>query len=146
MQMQTTTFHRTVTFSVVILAVFMPTVSFGQAIVYDSLGLDSSSTLNKYEIAYLDSLFTSDKYDFNNKKIAFIIGDGNFWAKTLITKDKYFKQFKKPHSMYGRGLYILNETEKKDSGGYDAIIMAQCKAHNPKELINILSGKKQKEK
>ena len=128
------------------IAVFMPSLIFGQDIVYDSLGLDSSATLNKYEIAYLDSLFGSEKYDFNNKKIAFIIGEERFWAKTLITKDKYFKLFKRPHSMYGRGLYILNETEKKDSGGYDAIIIAQSRAYNPKDLMNTLKANKQNDK
>jgi len=131
---------------ILIAAVFMPSVLFGQEIIIDSLGLDSSSILNKYEVAYLDSLFASDKYDFNHKKVAFIIGEERFWAKTLISKDKYFKLIKRPNATYGNGIYVLNETEKKDSGGYDVIVISQCRAFNPKDLITILNGIKKNDK
>lgn len=127
-----------------IAAVFLPSLEFGQTIVYDSLGIDSTSYLNKYEIAYFDSLFVSEKYDFNSKKVAFLIG--GFYAETLITKDTFFSLFKEPHSIYGRGLYILNEVEKKDSGGYDVVIIAQCKAFNPEDIVSILNGTRKKEK
>ncbi len=132
--------------NILVAALFMPSLMNGQNIKYDSLGLDSTSALNKFEIAYFDSLFVSEKYDFHNKKIAYIIGEERFWAEALITKDKFFSLFKKPHSIYGRGLYILNEIEKKDSGGYDVVIIAQCKAYNPKDIVSILNGTKQKGK
>ena len=115
---------------------------FSQRIEIDSCGLDSEPFLNQYEITFIDSLilppFSTKKsgvidpkkgFDFKNKKIAFYSCKVNADTKGrgFISKKKFFNLVKpaaKGHA--GKGLFIFSEKEKKESNGFDAILVISC--------------------
>ena len=95
----------------------------------DSLGVEESTTLNKYEVKYLELLFGDSLSDFNlkGKTVGFIKSRG------LKTSNKvYFDKIKDGFYKIGTAveaadlgcsLLILTEEQKKLSGGYDAVIL-----------------------
>ena len=116
-------------------------VFIGQTINLDSCGIDTNPILNKFEIAYFNDVLFSDStyefkkgFDMNNKKFAFY-SCGNIG---FLSKDKYF-YYLKPTYLGPKGLLILNEKQKQETG-YDAIIMINCKAFYDEELIKELKS------
>lgn len=135
-------------------------VSGGQINILDSCGLDSRSELNKYEIKIIDSLFIppheTKKYgtidpqsgfDLRGKTIAFYscTKNVNTTGNGLMSKKEFFELCRPDFRGHaGRGIVIFNEREKKESKGFDAVIMIDCLAYDPeatKELIAKLAGK-----
>lgn len=113
----------------------------GQGNLLDSCGLDSSTVLNKCEIIVIDSLcfapIKSKKtiidpkhgFDFTDKKIAFYSCTKNSNAKGdgLLTKKDFFDLFKpRFYGHAGRGIIIFSEEEKKESNGFDAVVIIDC--------------------
>ncbi len=96
----------------------------------DSMGTDQSSILNKYEGDYL-SLTTRrlrKQFDFTNRKIAFITGPS---GTKISCKKEYFNtdrdRCSNNYSPTCGRLYVFNEKQKEESGGYDAAIVYWCK-------------------
>ena len=110
----------------------------------DKMG-GSSPLLNCYESAFLNSIFidTLTCFDFTNKKVGFIEGVGK------RSKTDYFNMHKKhladeKNPLDNGSLYIFNETQKNESGGYDAAIVYWSKIHLPiNKVIIKLQNKKQ---
>jgi hypothetical protein len=108
----------------------------------DSCGMDSKPQLNQYEITIVDSLlFTpyntkksrvidpKNGFDFKDKTIAFFscTKNSNTNGNGLLSKKEFFDLFKpvfKGHA--GIGLITFNENEKKESKGFDAVIIIDC--------------------
>jgi ABC-type transport system involved in Fe-S cluster assembly fused permease/ATPase subunit len=105
----------------------------GQAVVIDSCGLDSSATLNKYEVQYfneaLEEVRSLANFDFQKKQVGFAYGN---LGKELISKKAYFDMWGKAYFQRDvqvtNELIILTQKEKQASGGYDAIIVSWSKA------------------
>jgi hypothetical protein len=109
----------------IILLMLWTNLIFGQEI--DSLGLDNNSLLNKYESAFIKNQFEKENifFDFTKKRIAFYQSLTGF-----KTKQEYFNDCREWLENGQDGalqLVILNETEQKESGGFDAIIVAWSK-------------------
>ena len=96
----------------------------------DKMGLDNSSTLNEYEGRYLNCIFNIDAQEFNlvGKKVGF-----------LGSKIYYFTSSRSPDhnstTVGGSSLYILDSTQKVESGGYDAAITYWNKILLPIEYV-----------
>jgi hypothetical protein len=126
-----------------------------QTLYLDSCGLDKSSILNQYEVHYIDSVFITPvklrkgrMYDatngfiFTNKNIAFHSCSYANGSDGFITKDKFF-DFIKPTRYQGpHGVYILTGAEKIASGGFDAILLLNCKAYNQHSALNSLKQRR----
>lgn len=90
------------------------------------MGVNDSLLLNYYESAYFNLIFEKSRkdFDFTDKKIGFITGSS---GKTKSSKASYFKlekdRFNHNYSPNGGTLYIFDEAQKKESGGYDAAIV-----------------------
>ena len=101
----------------------------------DKMGIDSSAILNKYESAFLNVIFKSklDGFDFTNKKIGFLLG------VSKRNKKEYFEEtrvrYSNNHSIISSALYIFNEKQKLESGGYDAAIVYWSKFVIPIDKI-----------
>lgn len=90
----------------------------------DKLGVDNSPLLNSYESAYLNMVFKDslNGFDFTEKRVKFIKINGE------CEKFSYFDMQKKyiinKNSPCDNGiLYIFDESQKEESGGYDAAIV-----------------------
>lgn len=146
--------------TVVFLLVFSTfQLSYGQINLLDSCGIDSKSELNRYEIKVIDSLLFAPRnskksgtidpkngFDFTGKRIAFFscTKDKNTNGNGLMSKSEFFKLFKpvfKGHA--GNGLIVFNELEKKESNGFDAVIIIDCPYPyvTTKELVSKLALK-----
>lgn len=113
----------------------------------DKMGVDDSTLLNNYESMYLNEVFKNSlkDFDFTGKKVGFITnGDGK--------KSAYFNMHKKHISNENTpcdngSLYIFDEAQKKESGGYDAAIVYWRKLVITKEgLVEKLKNGKKKKK
>ena len=98
----------------------------------DKMG-DSSPLLNSYESAFLNAVFKDslNGFDFTNKVVGFLQGGD---------KTKYFDMQRKhladKNSPLDNGtLYIFDENQKKESGGYDAAILFWSKSFVPKDKL-----------
>ncbi|MGK0296027.1 MAG: hypothetical protein ACI884_002202 [Ulvibacter sp.] len=95
----------------------------------DSLGINDNYLLNSEEAKYLNKSVGTQlgTFDFKDKKVIFTEGN----SARLITKGDYFKRLVKPYLKDGKDmvnyLVILTDEEKKESGGFDAIIVAWSK-------------------
>ncbi len=114
----------------------------------DSLGIDDNPILNESEVVLLNSLLAESRkgFDFTNKKVAFITGSN---GRTIVSKSDYFKKSVIPWIEKGSEPQIfmveLTEDEKKESGGYDVIVLSWVKIFTPKsqkKAIQYLEYKK----
>lgn len=106
----------------------------------EQLVIDTSSNLSLQEALLLNQIYETSRngFDFTNKKIAFVITD----SKIIVRKQEYISKIKKhlerdfvyPYDF----VYILNEQEKKETKGYDAVIIFSCKKCQGKDAIEIL--------
>lgn len=93
----------------------------------DSLGIDNDSHLNNQEAVWLNvrladlNVHLGDRrkdFDFKGKRVAFIAGGSGGW---ILTKGEYFKR---PRHF---SMQPLSESEKRESGGYDAFVFSGVK-------------------
>ena len=145
---------------IIFLSLYLITnLSYGQINILDSCGVDSKQELNQYEIKILDSLFLppfetkksgiidpKKGFDFKDKKIAFYscAKNSNTKGNGLLSKEEFFKFCRtnfKGHA--GKGIIKLNEKEKKESKGFDAVIIIDCPYDTitMKDLISKLNAK-----
>lgn len=106
----------------------------------DKMGVDNSNLLNSYESAYFNVVFKNslNGFDFTNKKVYFF-GPGGL---VFSSKQFFFSNLKKNNFVIHSDLYVLNESEKKDSGGYDAVITYWCKRiYSTKDLVKKMKNK-----
>ena len=89
----------------------------------DKIG-DRLPMLNFYESAFLNTIFkdASNDFDFANKKIGFIKNSAKSSKVDYFTMQKKHLANKK-NPLDNGALYVFNETQKKESGGYDAAIV-----------------------
>ncbi|WP_160111104.1 hypothetical protein [Dysgonomonas sp. Marseille-P4361] len=89
----------------------------------DSMGINDSYLLNKYEAEYFNILFGRERgnFDFTNKKVAFFISSGH-----MESKKDYFEsekgRFSRNESNTSANIVLFNEEQKSQNGGYDAVI------------------------
>lgn len=101
---------------------------------------DNIPTLNEGEAEFLNNYFneTRELFDFRGKKIVFVSGST---GKTYITKHQYFEDIRKwndANSKISTSLIVFTEKEKKESGGYDAIVTAWVKVLTRKRQASIV--------
>lgn len=89
----------------------------------DKMGVDGSSLLNSYEGAYFNVVFKEslNGFDFTGKKVGFIYSGARSNKKEYFDLEK--DRFKRNNTPNRGTLYIFDETQKKESGGYDAAIV-----------------------
>lgn len=115
----------------------------------DKMGIDDSPMLSSHESAYFNEVFKENLngFDFTGKKVGFIERGG------IRNKKKYFDlekdRFSRKETPNGGTLYIFDETQKKESGGYDAAIVYWSKILIPiqdvvSRLSPILANKRNK--
>jgi hypothetical protein len=97
----------------------------------DSCGIDNNPTLSKDEALALNDYFKDQKgdFDFQNKKIAIIRGSA---GSGIGSKQHYFRDirsWKQQNNRIASRLIVLNEEEKLQSGGYDALLTHWVMAH-----------------
>ena len=107
----------------------------------DKTGLDNSPFLNRYESAFLNELLPDSLkcFDFTNKKVGFIT------ACVGCSKKGYFEMHRKhfaddKYALYSGMLYILDDRQKKEFGGFDAVILIWYKfILSEKEILKLLT-------
>ena len=101
----------------------------------DKIGVDDSILLNSHESDFLNEVFKDSLkvFDFTGKRVV-------FFKNGESSKKDYFNMHKKHLSNWNSpcdngNLYIFDEAEKKESGGYDAVIVYWSKFVVPKENL-----------
>jgi len=97
---------------------------------------DDLEVLNCYESIFLSTIFNDSliHFDFTNKKVGFIMG------ACKKSKIDYFNMQKKHLDdkmcpVDNGALYIFSETQKMESGGYDAVIVYWSKFITPIDKV-----------
>ncbi len=90
---------------------------------FDSLGINTSSTLNKYEGYYLNHLFGLDtaKQNLVNKKVGFITRGVKRDKNSYFDKEKF--HYKTDFLMSESRLHILSQKDQIKSNGYEAVVV-----------------------
>lgn len=134
----------------VLVIILVNSFCFGQKIVLDSCGLDKNSSLTKFEIQYFDSVMFRNKkdyfekeFDWNNNSFAFYSCEPTKENDGFMTKNEFFHYIEKYSYQRPRGVYLLNDEQKKDIDNLGAIIIIDCKWYNYETLINKLKKRKQ---
>lgn len=110
--------------------VLLPLLCNGQNLELDSCGIEDHALLNENEAQYFNEVKQTwlDSFDFKGKKLAFTYGN---FGKSIKTKSFYFKYWGKEYYKNGNrvvNLYlILTPEEKKESGGFDVIVVSWSK-------------------
>lgn len=108
----------------------------------DKMGIEDSLLLNEYEsdyfnVVYKDSL---NRFDFSGKKVGFIYSGAKSSKKEYFDLEK--KRFKHGETPNSGMLYIFDEAQKEESGGYDAVIVYWSKVNYSKEqVVKKIKGK-----
>lgn len=97
----------------------------------DKTGLDNSPFLNRYESALLSEMLPESLkwFNFSGKKVGFVDVSHNMGFIVInYGKKGYFEKLKRLYSderiYFDNGmLYILNDRQKKESGGFDVAIV-----------------------
>ena len=107
------------------------------------VGNDNSPVLSEQDAVFFNQIFKQSRgvFGFNEKKIAII----NTQARSILPKSEFIDKVKKhleQDFLYPFDfLYILNDKEKKDSGGYDAVIIYDCLKCGGGDAVEILKKK-----
>ncbi len=105
------------------------------------MGVDESSVLNQCESEYFNVIFQCIRkdFDFTDKKIGFILRGGRSNKKEYFDKER--DRFSRNYSPNVGTLYVFDENQKKESGGYDAAIVYWSKVLLPaKDVVKRLKG------
>jgi hypothetical protein len=109
------------------------------------VGNDNSAELTENDAVFFNSVYHNRNFDFKGKKIAFMNPHLLDEKQAIRTKKEYIEKIKKHLEndfLYpGDDLEILNEQEKIESGGYDAMIVYQSKRYFKTQLIKALKEK-----
>ncbi len=95
------------------------------------MGVDGLPMLNSHESAYFNVVFKENLngFDFTGKKVGFIYSGARSNKKEYFGLEK--DRFKRNDTLNRGTLYIFDETQKKESGGYDAAIVYWSKRLMP---------------
>jgi len=105
---------------------------------YDKMGIDNSAYLNDYEAGYFNEIFKDRGSDFTGKKV-FFFGPGGL---VFSNKQKFFRNLKENNYVVHSDLYIFDESEKEESGGYDIVIVYWSKRNYlSKDLVKRIKEK-----
>lgn len=116
----------------------------------DKMGVEDSPFLNECESAYLGIIYKDSTkivrkgslngFNFLGKKIGFIYGGARSNKKEYFDMEKgRFKHGETPNS---GTLYIFDDAQKEESGGYDAVIVYWSKVNYSKEqVVKKIKGK-----
>lgn len=103
------------------------------------LKVDNDLLLNRSEGEYLNVIFETIREDFNfiDKKIGFYTGSS---GNKKSNKEQYLDMHKrhladKNYPCDDGTLYIFDDAQKKDAGGYDAVIVYWSKITIPIEKV-----------
>ena len=101
----------------------------------DKMGVDDSPLLNEYESDYFNLVYKEslNGFNFSGKKIGFIYSGAKSDKKEYFDLEK--KRLKNGDSPNSGTLYIFDEAQKEESGGYDAVIVYWCKFYYSKEQV-----------
>lgn len=101
----------------------------------DKMGVDSLPLLNSYESRYFNTIFKDSLkgFDFTNKKIGFLAAGSKKNKKEYFEEEK--KRFYNGSTTINGTLYVFNASQKKESGGYDAVIVYWSKFLMPIDKI-----------
>jgi len=106
------------------------------------VGNDNIAELTVEDAVLFNRIYHNRGFDFKGKKIAFMNPhlDGR---ESIRTKKEFIEKIKKhleTDFLYpaSEELEILSEEEKKESGGYDAMIVYQSKRSYKGQLVQIL--------
>ena len=105
----------------------------------NSVGTDTSLTLNNEEVKFLNQIYQHDKnkFDFSNKSIVIV----DYYSKSVIKKQDYINRIKnrlKKDFLYQTDdIIVLSEHEKRETG-YDVIILLPVKMIQREELMKII--------
>lgn len=97
----------------------------------EKTGVDSSLLLNEYEGKYLNFIFKTNSNDFN------LVGKNVSFSRSKIDffKDERERYYRNSTPVGGATLYIFNDEQKAESGGYDAAIIYWSKFYIRKEKL-----------
>ncbi len=107
----------------------------------DSLGINDSPELNKFESAYFNNLFKDERggFSFNNAKVIFVTGNS---GNRIVNKKVYFDSLVKPWLLKNskpQSFYkILNNEEIIISEGYEVIILSWVKVFTKRKQKKII--------
>lgn len=110
------------------------------------VGTDNSIELTDEDVILFNRIYHHKGFDFRGKKIAFM--NPHLQGQEAIRSKKEFIQKIKKHLetdfLYpaSEDLATLSGEEKKEAGGYDAMIVYQSKRYYKDKLIKILKEKK----
>ena len=101
----------------------------------DKMGNDDSSLLTSCESEYFNFFFNVNLngFDFAEKKVGFIYSGAKSNKKEYFALEK--DRFNRNNSPNRCILSIFNETQKRESGGYDAAIVYWSKSQIPIQEI-----------
>ena len=103
----------------------------------EKMGVDDSILSNSHESDFLNEVFKDSRndFDFTGKRIGFFKnGSAESSKKDYFNMHK--KHFSDENSPCDNGnLYVFDENEKEESGGYDAVIVYWSKLVIPKEKL-----------
>lgn len=123
---------------IMVLFLLLGSTVFSQILVLDMSKIDNNSTLNKYESDFLNHYLKDERkqFEFTDKRIIFVTGStGN----EIRSKIDYFNEIDNWNKKYNRkiatSLYIFNDEENEESGGYDAILTYWVKTVPNKQKI-----------
>ncbi len=110
----------------------------------DLAGKNDSDELTDEDVRLLNQIYQDRGFDFKGKKIAFMNPhlDGK---EAIRTKKEFIEKIKKHLEndfLYpaSEDVEMLSEEEKRESGGYDAMIVYQSKRYYRDQLIQILTN------
>lgn len=107
-------------------------------------GLDNDPLLNKANSGFFNEIYKYDNYfktpfDFTGKKVAIFQTDCDPKKIKQRSISEYVERIKQQVDEYGfcrtEFTYLLNEQQKKESGGYDVIIQYRCKIDLPLSFL-----------
>jgi hypothetical protein len=107
----------------------------------DSMGVDDSPVLNKFESAYFTALFKEslNGIDLTAKKIGFLQAGAKRSKKEYFAKER--ERFHQGHTTCNATLYLFDSKQKSESGGYDGAILYWSKKYlSADELVKKLGS------
>ncbi len=113
----------------------------------DKMGVDDTSVIDSLEGAYFNESYKDSLkgFDFIGKKVGFLTGGSKSYKSEFFNSEK--EQYRISSTASVSVLYVFNEAQKQESGGYDAAIVYWRKSYLPKDkVIKLLKKASDKKK
>ena len=101
----------------------------------DKMGVDDTSVIDSLEGAYLNVSYKDSLkgFDFIGKKVGFLRGGLKSYKSEFFNSEK--EQYRISSTASVSALYVFNEAQKQESGGYDAAIVYWRKSYLSKDKV-----------